>query len=112
WSLRRCRPPASLECLNNLKRMVEVLGKIKDALARITGDDLIVLEDFLEYLRPNAHLAHRANFMLCGGDGDSSPRLADSLVTRQKLFRNGFFQFAALFDVRLERAHVLLVDFL
>jgi hypothetical protein len=65
--------------------VIEIIGIVENALAGIAGDDLIILEDFLEDLRPNPNLADFADFISGGGNSDSTPVFADALIARKQV---------------------------
>ena len=65
--------------------MIEVFRVVKDALASIACDDLIVAAELLKHLRAYANLANLADFISSGSDGNSPPRLANAFVARNQI---------------------------
>ena len=57
--------------------MIEIFGIVQDALAGVAGDDLIVLADFLENLRPDANLADFAHLFSRRSDCDAATVLCE-----------------------------------
>src|SRR5437868_2085588 len=79
------------------KWMIEVFRIIKDALAGIARDDLVVAPDFLKYLRPDPNLANFADFITSCRDGDSTTSFADPLVARKQIRRDRGLDLLSLF---------------
>ena len=67
--------------------MIEIFGIVKDPLASVARDNLVVAADFLEDLRADAHLTDFADFISSGGNRDSSPRLPNAFVSRDQIGR-------------------------
>src|SRR5262249_50944953 len=106
-SPHRCRLSASC----HFKWMIEILGIVKNALARGAGDDLVVPSNFLEYLRTDSDLADFTHFISSGGDGDSTPMLPNALILCDEVRRYGPLNFLPLFQIRLEGAGITFVLF-
>ena len=65
--------------------MVQILGIVENALAGITGDNLIVSADFLEDLWPDANLADFAHFIASWTDADSTAMFSNTIVSRNQI---------------------------
>src|SRR6266446_1738597 len=89
-SLRRYRR-TTLPRSCYFKRMIEVFGIVKDALAGIAGDDLVIAPDFLKHLGADPNLANFADFITRCRNGDSTTSLADTLIPGKQFGRDRGF---------------------
>ena len=89
--------------------MIEIFWIVKDTLAGVAGDDLVVLANLLKHLGTNANLADFADVIAGRSNGNATTMLANALVSRKQVGRNGSFDFFAFFQVGLERAQIALV---
>ena len=88
--------------------MIQVLGIVEDALARVTGDDLVVLANLLKHLRPNAHLTDFAHVVPGRWRCRCPAKLADAIVPGKQIGRHLRFNCLGVRLNSLKRTRILL----
>ena len=78
--------------------MIHVFGIVKNTLAGVACNDLIVAADFLKDLRPDPNLANFANFIPGSCNSNSPAGFADTFVSRDEIIgRNRRLDLLSLF---------------
>jgi hypothetical protein len=65
--------------------MVEIFRMVENPLAGVTRNDLVILADFLEDLRPDSNLTDFTYFVTRRSDPNAASKFSNALVPRSKV---------------------------